>query len=368
MRFAATKNSIRSALDRVSRIVKSNPKSLEILQCVKIYTYAGRVYVEASSPRASTRVVVDGAKVVDSGSFLVDFDKFKDRISKTTGAAVLDATSGTSLVITSTEDQRLSIRLRPVEEFPVVDWDIPDESYAVEVDALVSMIKDASRTLRGVTALTPAFLQVKVSNKEAQYASGMSYYKLPLDCHESLDVSIPSDMLSAIDAFVSHSKEDRVWVSQSGSNMVVTVNDDQIQASSLNIAFPDMASAIEKIRVSSVQDLEVDRKRLISEISDSRSSSDEHGAVTMTINGTLITTLTIRTESELGDTFESTMPCQWSGEAGREMTFTCSSLLNFLNTFSKDTITLNTGDPARGTFPPLYYEEGDRVGVLNQFH
>lgn len=366
MRFAASKDSLRAALDRVSRVVKSNPKSLEVLQCVKVSTYSGRVYIEAASPKAATRVTVDGAKVSDSGQFLVDYDKLKDRISKTSGAAVLDATSGTSLVITSTQDQRLSIRLRAVEEFPETEWDMPDESYSVLVEDLTSVLKDANRTLKGVSALTPMFLQIKIKDSRVQFASGATYHSIPLKCNPSLDVSIPSDMLSPIEAFISRSGTDRVWLSQSKSNVVVTVNDDQLQATSLSAPFPNMESSIEKIRVSSVHDLEVDRKRLISEVTDARSSSDEYGTVKIVVNGTIITDMTIRTESETGDTFESSMPCQWSGKEGREFTFTCDSLLTFLHTFSKDTMVLSTGEVIRGSSPSIYYEEGDRVGVLNQ--
>lgn len=365
MKITATKDSLKAALDRVSGIVRSNPRSLDVLQCVRISTYSDRVYVEARSPKAAVRVVVSGASVVESGELLVNFDKVKDRISKI-GSEATVSTSETSLLINSGNDLRLSITLNDVREFPDASWSYPDESYSIDTGEFLSLLAKSASTLKEVSALTPSFMQVKIDSNQWRMSTGAAHFVLPIKCNRNLSVSIPSGMLSSIAAFVKESGSDVVWLSQDGENLVVTVGDDQLQSMSLISPFPDTQPIIDKVRVASTNSLEIERKRLLSEISRAKSSMDESSAITLTINGTAVTNLTVGATSEVGDTYESTMPCVWSGSP-RTLTFTYETLHSFLMMFECDIMDISVGDPIRSSLPAWYYEEGESVGILNQF-
>ena len=138
MQFATYKDSFLSALNRVSKIVKSNPRSVESLQCVKITSYAGQVYVSAVSSMGSAKVMIQGAKSSGSEDVLVDLDRLKDRVSKTSNMLKVEVDSHT-LKITSTDDQRLGLAINDPREYPDVAWAVPEESYGLDKEELLNL-------------------------------------------------------------------------------------------------------------------------------------------------------------------------------------------------------------------------------------
>lgn len=370
MLFAAYKDSFASALDRVSRVVKSNPRSVEILQCIRIDSGSAGVFLTANSPMAKVKVKVDGAKAQGEDSVIVNFDKIKDRVSKTSDTIRVEATNG-KMSIVSNKDQKLGLTLGDLAEFPVLSWSVPEESYGIDKEEFLSTLALAGSLTSAVSALTPAFLQVKISKQTMTVASGVTFQKIPLECNPELESTIPTQTLSALQGFVKSSEGDVVWMSQlaEDSDIVITVGDDQFQTVPLALDFPDLEPVFNKIKIMATDELHFsETKRLLAALSKAKTSVDSYGTVNLDVQGTAMTTVVISASNEHGDWFEDKLPVLWSGSAsGRKLRFNIDSLISYVKSVPSDSITLRFGEDFRGDLSPAYYEEGSRVGILNQF-
>lgn len=367
MLWAASRDSILHSLSRVSRVVKANPRSIDILQCIRVYSSGTDVYISASSAMASARVQVHGAKVSRQGYFVVDFDRFKDRVSKTSGSIVMDVDTS-SLQIISSADQKMFLRLNDEREYPLIDWKDPDESYGIQRDELVKTFVQAASVTTQTSSLTPAFLQVKIKNQKIYAASGSTYHILPFKCNPQLEATIPVRSLALIVGFINATEDnDMVWVSQNNTeSVVVSVGTDQFQTEPLALEFPDLSPLFEKVRIASINEIEVPRKPLIEEITRSRTSADEFDRVTLSVESGNNPVVRVCTSNRNGDSYEASVPCAWSGP-DRTLVFPVDTLLGFLKVFNSDKLTFMVGDEYRGDLPPLYVKEGEQEGVCNQF-
>lgn len=367
MKFAASKVPIITSLDRLSRIVKSNPRSVEILQCVLVEAIGQEVYITATSSMASARVQVTGAKVAESGKFVVGLDRLKDRVSKAAEALVLE-TSANSLRILSSDDQKLGLSLNDTREFPEIDWTDPEESYGLKKKEVVELFKVANSLTSTTSSLTPAFLQVHIKEQNLWVASGVSYQVFPMECNPSLNSSIPTQTLSALTAFIQEAEGDTVWLSQlNEDDVVVSVGQDQFQTTPLAVDFPDLTPLFDKVRVASVSECIVKRRRLVEELSKAKTSVDNYGRISIKIEGVAAAMMVLQASSHAGDWYESKIPVIWTGTPDRTFTFNLEALLKFLRTFSGDDITLFIGDDFKGDLAPIYAEEEGHEGIINQF-
>lgn len=370
MLFVTYKESISSALDRVSKVVKFNPRSAEILQCIRLDTNSGGVYITASSPMANVRVKVEGAKSDSNDSVVVNFDKFKDRISKTDSVVKVEASNG-KMSIVSNENQMLGLALNDIREFPKISWDFPEESYGVELDEFLDIIGYAANITSDVTALTPAFLQVKIKDQTVYSASGVMYHKFPLECNPELSTTIPTQTLKALHGFIKSSAGSVVWMSQqvNDSDIVVSVGDDQFQTVPLALPFPNIDSMFDKIKIMATEELSFSSsKELIGVLNKARTSVDKFGTVNLKINGSAMTSVTVSASNESGDWFEHSINVLWTGKAdGRSLRFNLDSLINFVKAINSEELTLRFGEDFRGDLSPAYCEIGEQVGILNQF-
>ena len=367
MQFATYKDSFLSALNRVSKIVKSNPRSVESLQCVKITSYAGQVYVSAVSNMGSAKVLIQGAKSSGSEDVLVDLDRLKDRVSKTSNMLKVEVDSHT-LKITSTDDQRLGLAINDPREYPDVVWAVPEESYGLDKEELLNLFEIANRITNTTTALTPPFLQVLIRDNILWVANEASYQKFPIECNPSLEASVPTQTLAALSRFIQESEGDRVWLSQVGEDdIVVTVGNDQFQTAPLAVAFPELSPMFDRVKVMTTYQLTLDRAKLLSSLTKAKTSSDNYGRVTIDILGTGLTNITIQSQSPSGDWYEATQSAVWDGEGERSLTFNIETLTKFLSSYVEDKIILRIGDDYRGDLSPVYVEEGERSGIITQF-
>lgn len=367
MLLVVYKEDLISSLNRVAKIVKTNPRNVDILQCVKIETMGEEVFITATSPMASARVLVPNAIAGEPGAAVVNLDRFKDRISKAAGAMRIESDAH-SMKIVSSEDQKLGLALNILEEFPTIEWAISEESYGLDRDEWVELLLSAASQTANTTALTPAFLQVKLENQFLWVSSGVSYQKLPVNCNPELVSAIPTATLGSLVGFIKESEGDTVWLSQMNEDdVVVTVGKDQFQAVPLALKFPDVNHVFDQVRVTAVDVLEVDRKRLITELTRASTSTDEYGRVTLTLSKGAFTLITIKASSPTGDWFESEVQAVWGGGGDRVLTFNLDSLLRFLKSFSEDAMELKVGDDTKGELSPIYCTEGDQIGILNQF-
>lgn len=367
MRIVATKKSILTALDRVSRIVKSNPRAVEILQCIKVSTYSDTLYFTASSSMASARVAVTEAKIARGGSFVVNFDRFKDRVSKASSGMAMEV-EGDFLKITSSDDQRLGLRLNNLNEFPNIEWSLSEESYGLDKNDTVSLFNKAVQITSTSSPLTPSFMQVHIEDQQLWAANGMSYNVFPMTCNPSLKTSIPVTTLAALSSFILESGGDKIWLSQGdGDRVVASVGMDQFQTTPLAISFPDLDPMFDRVKVASIHELSFNRKAMLGELSKAKSSVDEFGRVTWNVPSQATTLIEVSTNSEVGDWYESKVSALWTGPPERKLVFNLESLTHFMKTFDEEEITFNIGDDFRGELSAVYCKEGKHVGIINQF-
>lgn len=367
MRWAVEKDSLLSTLNRVSRIIKSNPRSVDILQCIKVSTYSNEVYLTAVSSMANVKVQVPGAVVGESGEFVINLDRFRDRVSKAGSRMRLDS-DGMTLKIFSSDDQRLGLKLADPREYPSVEWVVVDESYGLKSADFLSLIRTANSLTSSVTSLTPAFLQVKLKNKELWVSSGVTYHRFDVECNPELDSTIPVQTLSALAAFIQESGGDTIWLSQGDqTEVVVSVGNDQFQTSALAVQFPDLEPLFERVRISSDLELKVNRRALIEELNKAKTSVDEYGRVRLTFDGKVVAQMNIHTESASGDWYESKIPCVWTGSEDRELVFNIDTLTRFLQSFNHDEIELGIGEDFKKDLSALYCSEEEHSGIINQF-
>ena len=367
MLFAGTKVGLLNAIDRVSRIVKSNPKSVDILQCIKVDSYAGKVYLIAISSMASARVQVAEAVLKSPGSFVVNLDRFKDRVSKAGDQLVLES-DDSSLKIVSSSDQRLGLRLNDPREFPDVEWELSDESYGLDQKDLVTLLKKAHSLASSATSLTPAFMQAHLEDRKLWVANGVSYQVFDVECNPALKSSIPTQTLSALSAFIQESGGDTVWLAQMGDeNVVVSVGDDQFQTTPLVVTFPNLEPLFSKVKIATSHQLTFQRTALINELSKGKTSADAYGRVTLFMKGVGGTTITVDVKSEAGDWYQGKVPCTWMGTADRTLVFNLEALSKFLQSFSAENITLFVGEDFKGDLSAIYCEEEGHNGIVNQF-
>lgn len=368
MIFATHKESFLRALDRVSPVVKSNPRSIDVLQGVKLETIGTDVFVTASSPMANTRVLVEGAVVAGSGEVAVNFDKLRDRVSKS-GESMRLEVKEKFLRITSSDDQRLGIPINDLREFPAVEWAQPEESYGLETPHFVGLLKTASSVTSEVTSLNPAFLQIQIRDQFLWGANSVSYQRIPINCNPSLNSSIPTATIHAMTKFIQDSGGDKVWLSQVGKeHVVVSVGKDQFQAVPLALDFPNLSQAFDHTKVRVSESLKIDRKKLVTALAKAKTSADSYGRVTLVLQGTALTTLLIKTRSDHGDWYEEEIaPVIWEGKEGRTLTFNIDTLLSFLRSFKEEDVILELGDDFKGDLTPVLCVEGDHVAILNQF-
>lgn len=367
LHFAATKKAVLTALDRLARIVKSNPRSVEILQCVRLESYGKEVYAVATSSMASARVKITDATAVEGGNLVVSLDRLKDRVSKAADVIQIQS-SGTSMRIISSGDQRLGLALNDPEEFPTIEWVEVEESYGLVKADLVELFKLSHSLTNQSTALTPAFLQVRLAEQRLWVANGNSYQVFPVKCNPTLTSSIPTQTLFALSAFVEEAEGDTVWLSQlSEEAVVVSVGNDHFQTSPLAVEFPDLSPTFERVRVSTQNELEIERTRLALELMKAKTSADQHGRVTLTIDTVGTTMVKVEAQSAIGDWYESQIPAIWTGKPERILTFNLESLLKFLQTFKKEKVVLRVGDDFKGDLSAVYCEEGEHEGIVNQY-
>ena len=359
MIFATHKESFLVALDRLSRIVKSSPKSIDVLQCVKIESYGTEVFAVATSSMASARVLIKDAVVGEPGSFLVNLDRLKDRVSKAAPQIKLQADSGT-LKIISSDDQKLGLALNDEREFPEVKWVMAEESYGLDKQEVITLFKKAHALTNNANVLTPSFLQVRIVDQTLWVANGVSYQQFPIQCNPALESSIPTQTLFAITGFAQESEGDTVWLSQAGEDEVVVTVGKAVE-------FPNLAPVFDKVRISTANSLRVSRRKLVDELSKAKSSTDEYGRVTIDIQRSAMTSITVQAQASNGDWYESRLTGAWDGESERSLTFNLDSLHKFLQTFSDDEVTINIGDDFKGELSPAYIEEEGHIGIINQF-
>lgn len=367
MLFAAPKDDLSAALSRVSRVVKSNPKSVEILQCVKVESYGSNVYVVATSSMASSRVQVDSAVLKEPGSFVVSLDRLSDRVAKAGDSMALES-DDTSLKIVSSDDQRLGLKTNDPREFTEIEWSLSEESYGIDKAELVGLFKLANSLAASSSSLTPAFLQAHLKEQKLWVANGISYHVFDVLCNPALESSIPTQTLSALIGFVQESAGDTVWLSQlSGDEVVVSVGDDQFQTTPLSVKFPDLEPQFTRAEVAAIHTISVNRTRLITELNKAKTSMDKHGRVTLTIEGQGTAMIKVETASELGDWYESKVPTIWSGPPNRALVFNLESLVKFLQSFKVEEIDLMIGDDFKSNLSAIYCSEGGHSGIINQF-
>lgn len=368
MRWKTDKAPFLSALSRVSKVVASNPRSVPILQCVLIESIGQDLYVIATSSSASVRVQVRDAVVGEPGRIVVSLDKLRDRVSKTTGDIVFEADSN-MLRISSSTDQRLGIRLNDIREMPSLTWVDSDESYGFSTDEVSSIFRKIAGVSAKTTALTPSFLQAKISEQRVAFASGMSYHSIPVKVHPSLTARVPLSTLGYIISFISDSGYDKVWFSQNYSDtLVVSVGKDQFQATPLSIDFPNISPLFDKVDIASTQECVLDRRAFLKELRSARSTTDDSGSVSLRLAGLgMAAAIHLDVRSTVGDFYQSVVGCSWDGEDNRTLTFQIDSLISFLNAFDSDRLSFLVGSDTRGELAPIIVREGEGVGVLNQY-
>lgn len=365
MEFSTKKETLRVALDRVAKIVKSNPRTVDILQCVKFSTYAGQTFLSATSSMASARVEFE-SKLIADGEFVVNFERLKDRINKA-GEVVTLSTTRTMLSIVSSDDQKLGLQLNELDDFPDIEWIHPEESYGLDKKELVELFTKAALITSTASPLTPSFMQVRIDKQRLWAANGMSYASFFIECNPALTTTVPATTLSSIVSFIKECEGDKVWISQGGNErVVVSVGNDQIQAAPLVASFPDLIPMMDRVRIASINDLYVERRALINELNNCRTSVNSFGKVILRIEGQGVTKMFIEARNEIGDWYESSIPITWSGEPNRELAVNLENMVYFLRTFKEDNATLRIADDLRGESAAIYLEEEDHVGIINQ--
>lgn len=367
LRFAVSSKEFITTLDRVARVVKSNPRGVPSLLCVKLDVHAGEVYVSAVSTMASVRVQVQGAKVGSySEPVVVDFEKLRDRISRSGSKLGVEA-KGNTLTIISDTSQKIGLVLGDIREFPTVEWEIVEESYGLEKSKFSSILKSAS-SIAGTSALTPAFLQVYIKEGKIYSASGSSYQISPIGCNPSLVSTIPTQTIPSILSFLKDAPHDEVWLSQHNSDfVVVSVGNDHFQTTPLSVDFPDLEQLFYTVRVAAQNECTLDRGLLINAINSALSSTDEYGTVYLTTPSKVAGSLKIEANSEVGDYFTTSLTCYWTGPGEQKVRFVANDLLRHLKTLTEERVTLKFTDDFRGTSAPLYLEEGEQSAIINQF-
>lgn len=367
MIFVTYKESILTAIDRVSKIVKSNPRAVDILQCVQLETYGNEVYMVATSPMASARVLISDAKVGEPGKAIINLDRLKDRVSKAADSMRIE-TDQKMMKIVSSSDQKLGLVLNDAREYPEIEWSVTEESYGLVKSEFINLLQTSHSITSSTTALTPAFLQVQIADQVLWVANGVTYQKFPIHCNPELTSTIPTATLSSLASFIKESEGDTVWLSQqSEDSVVVTVGQDQYQAVPLAIGFPDLGTIFDRTKVLTPHELNVSRSELLAELSKAKTSVDSFGKVTLTLSEGAKTRISIQAKADNGDWFESAIVGIWSGGHSRELTFNLESLVKFIQSFKTDRIQMHIGDDSKGDVSPIYCVEGDRVGILNQF-
>lgn len=366
MIFAARKDDILTALARVSKVVKSNPRSVDILQCVRVIVDES-VYVEAISSMASVRVKVRDAKVKESGTFVINFDKFKDRLSKSGSLLALDDESGL-LKIVSSDDQRLGLQLNNPNEFPDETWVESEEAYGLGKEEFVSLLENAAAVSSAATSLIPAFLQVKIKNQKLWVANGLSYQMFDLACNELLDSSIPTTSLSPLASFINDSVEDTVWLDQgNASKVVITVGSDQFQANPLAVDFPNLEQTFNKVKVSATDELTFDRSAMLGVLGKAKTSADSYGRVYLDMDSATASAIQVSAHNDSGDWFEGKIPGRWMSSGARKLVFNIDALSKILRSFSEDSITVKVGQDFKGDLSAGIISEEGNVAIINQF-
>jgi DNA polymerase III sliding clamp (beta) subunit (PCNA family) len=312
-------------------------------------------------------VKVQSALVKESGEFVIDFNRFRDRVSKAGPQIVLDS-DDQSLKIISSEDQRLGLKLNDPREFPTVAWNVTDESYGLKTEEFIGLLSTANTLASGVSSLTPAFLQLKIRDQELWAASGSTYHRFKLHCNPTLNTSIPLNTVPALISFIKESEGGTIWMSQDeGDEVVISVGHDQLQTSPLAVQFPDLNGLFDRVQVTSTHELHLQRREIINALSKAASSADAYNRVSLSFEGEVATSMLVRTESEVGDWFEIKIPCLWSGKKDRTMVFNSEDLIRFIRSFESEEIKLLVGDDYKREVAAIYCEERDHSGILNQF-
>ena len=364
MQFGASKDNLLAALSRVGKIIKWNPRSVPIRQCVKIESYGNNLFVVATSTMANARVQVEGAVISDPGEpFVVNYDKFKDRVSKA-GDVLAIVTDGGSMQILSSSDQKLGLALSDIREFPETQWEEPEESYGLDKNKFATALT-TSGSMSSSSSLTPALLQVSIKDQTVTSGNRVAYQILPMQCNPELRSTIPTSTIPALVTFISESAGDQVWLSQAGGeNVVVSVGLDQFQTQPLAIEFPDVQSVFGSARVVTQYECTVDRKTLVKELAKAQTSTDSKGTLNLKISGKVAAKIEVSAASA-GDWYEGVVPCIWTGPE-KSMTFAVEDLIKFLRAFDEDEIVLRMGDDFKGNPSPVYCKEGEHEAILNQ--
>lgn len=365
--FAASSSDLLTALDRVSRVVRSNPRSVPTLLCVKFDVENDRLYMSATSSMASVRVQVRDAVIGShKGTVVVNWEKFKDRVSKS-GKKVAVSANGKGMSLQSSDNQRIGIVLEDMREFPDITWDTVEESYGVPKDMFREAL-ESSYSVASSTSLAPSFLQVYIKDQKVYSGSGTSYQILPMKCNPEFESTIPASSIPPIVSFLKSSDEDTVWISQQNTDFVsIICGPDQFQATPLTIPFPDLEQTFYSVRIASKSECTVDRRELIKTISAAQTSADEYGSVLLTTPSNAAGPLKVEASGGHGDWFSSSVECIWTGAGEREIRVVGAELLKYLRTLSVEKVTLMVADDFKGTAAPIYIESGEYSAIINQF-
>lgn len=365
MLFETSKADLETALKRIAKIVQANPRSVPILQCVRVLCVSGNLYVGAFSQKVSAQVHVPNAEVKKPGEVVVDYGKFKDRLAKVSPHVEVSTTS-TTMRLTSSEDQRLGIPLSDLREYPELEFVDPDESYAVDITDFASVLETALKS-GGTDSLIPSLLQVQIKDKLVQVGNGIMAQLIPFECHENIDVTIPKWTINSILDFLNSSPYEKVWLSQDENNYLsFSVGADSFQAVPLATEFPDMSNIFRTARINNVYEFSTDRKTLMNSVRKAQSSTGSNGVFELDLSGNVVGKLKIHAESEEGDWYDETINGIWTGP-DKKMNFIAADFIRFFSTFEGETLLIKVGDDNMGNLSPIYIEEGEHVGVLNQF-
>ena len=369
MHFVAnSKVSLVKSLSKLTPIIRSNSKAAPILQGILIEAVEYGVYMAAVSASSTVWTFVPDCEVTRIGRCVVDYARFKDRLTKTGNSPMFELV-GDSLVMSSTDDQRLGLSVLNLNSFPIPSRDLPDESYKVPVPTLRRLLDASIEVTRDISPLTPLFLQVAIRGGLVTATTGAMYRELPVDINSSLDTSIPTAYLNTVKAFISNVDDnDSVWVSQvEGQDVVIVTGEDYLKIRALTNPMPDLSQTFTQATILATQEIILDRKQLISILQDAKSSAPSSGVVTTTIDGMGLGELKVTASNELGDWFESAMSCVWTGKSEISLRFRVDSLISFLKTFMADRITLYVGESSNGRPTPIVCSEEDGRGIINQF-
>lgn len=366
---AAYRDSFLPILNKVIKVVP-NSKSIPVLNYIRVDVHEDKtVHLTATDLSTSLTVKVNGAKGSEVGSFLIPAADFQTCVNLSPVKAIVfnhdDKTNELRMAVGSTKWLWPTL---PVTNFPKIANLKESIIHTVSKMDLIQAFR-VVKPAASVGSVRSNLEQIGIRQGYVMAADGVRFHEVSLADTDLVDIALPlpfvTDLQSILPSLESTTLD--LGLPETKDSVIVRCGDYTLMTRTKSEVFPDIAHAFKIPSMSNDQLLKVDRKALTGAVSRVGVTADPSTrAVRFRLSGTDFETLRVQTRQRSGSWSEETLPVDWVKGSERNITFNLDYLLNLLNLFDTDSVTMRFGADQKHKPSTAFVQEGGRSAVLNQ--